>query len=286
MVMQANGIKDDPNRPFYQDAIRALQETDVPFLIGGAFALETYTGLVRRTKDIDIFVRPGSVQRLLSNLERRGYETRIHFPHWLGKAFKDGHFVDVIFGSNNGICTVDELWFDHAVPAEMFDIRVEIIPPEEMIWSKAFIMERERFDGADIAHVLRAKADSMDWARLLSRFHHHWRVLFAHLVLFGFIYPGQRLLIPSWLMKEFTRRLELEMTSRSPDPLICQGTLLSWSQYLVHLDRGDYEDARHIPRGKLTPQETKYLTDVLKYDEGCNSTAGAPFQQADSGTAV
>ena len=34
-----------------------------------------------------------------------------------------------------------------------------LIPAEEMIWSKAFIMERERYDGADVAHILRACAE-------------------------------------------------------------------------------------------------------------------------------
>jgi hypothetical protein len=282
--MQANGIKNDPNHSFYREAIKDLQDIGEPFLVGGAFALETYTGLVRRTKDMDIFVRPGSVERLLSTLKCKGYETTIHFPHWLAKAFKNDHFIDVIFGSGNGVCMVDDLWFDHAVQAKMFGMWVSVIPAEEMIWSKAFIMERERFDGADIAHLLRAQAKSMDWARLLSRFHLHWRVLFAHLVLFGFIYPGQRLLIPSWLMKEFMRRLELEITTLPSDSRICRGTLLSWSQYLVHTDRGEYEDARHIPRGTLTPQETRNVTDMLKSDGKCDSTAGSPFQQADHGT--
>ena len=32
-----------------------------------------------------------------------------------------------------------------------------VVPAEEMIWSKAFIQERERFDGADIHHLLRCK---------------------------------------------------------------------------------------------------------------------------------
>ena len=53
-------------------------------------------------------------------------------------------------------------------------------------------MERERYDGADIAHLLRARADQLAWRRLLRRFGPHWRVLLGHLVLFGFVYPGER----------------------------------------------------------------------------------------------
>ena len=68
-------------------------------------------------------------------------------------------------------------------------------------------------------------------------------------------------------MHEMMRRLELEMQSLPPDRRVCQGTLLSWSQYLVHLDRGEYEDARHLPRGKLTGEETQQMTDVLQREE-------------------
>jgi hypothetical protein len=279
--MQANGTKNDQAHGFYREAVGDLQSTSVPFLIGGAFALESYTGLVRRTKDLDIFVRPGDCDRLLSGLRRKGYETEIRFPHWLGKAFKDGHFIDVVFNSGNGICRVDDRWFDHAVPGDLLGVQVAIVPAEEMIWSKAFIMVRERYDGGDIAHVLRARAKVLDWARLLSRFHRHWRVLLSHLVLFGFIYPGHRLQVPAWLMSELMRRLELEMHSLPSDPQVCQGPLLSWSQYLVHTEHGQYQDARHIPRGSMTEQETRYVTTVLSREGGACEHAPKPFKQAE-----
>ena len=279
--MQANGCTHDQAHGFYQEALGALQETGVPFLVGGAFALESYTGLVRRTKDLDIFVLPGDCDRLLTALKQRGYDTELRFPHWLGKAYKDGHFIDVVFNSGNGICKVDERWFEHAVPGEVLGRPVSFVPAEEMIWSKAFIMERERFDGGDIAHLLRARARVLDWARILARFHSHWRVLIGHLIFFGFIYPGHRMQVPSWLMTELVRRLELEMTSLPSDPQICQGTLLSWSQYLVHTDDGSYHDARHIPHGSLTDQETRYLTRTLTQEAGDCDHAPAPFHQAD-----
>jgi len=42
-----------------------------------------------------------------------------------------------------------------------------------MIWSKAFIMERDRYDGADIAHIIRTCGKGLDWSRLLHRFGSH-----------------------------------------------------------------------------------------------------------------
>lgn len=252
----------------YREGLAALQESGIAHLVGGAFALESYTGLVRRTKDLDVFVRPTDVEPLLSRLSDAGYRTEIRFSHWLGKAFRDDRYIDIIFGSGNGLCPVDQLWFEHARPATVLGVPVHLVPPEEMIWSKAFIMERERYDGADIAHVLRTCGKTLDWSRLLYRFNSHWRILFSHVVLFGFIYPAHRLSIPKWLMDELMRRLQQEMTSLPADDRLCQGTLLSWSQYLADLQDGDYDDARHRPRGTLTAQETARMTETMMMETG------------------
>ena len=131
---------------------------------------------------------------------------------------------------------------------------VRLIPAEEMIWSKAFVMERERFDGADVAHILRACAETLDWPRLLQRFDGHWRVLLQHLVMFGFIYPSERARIPAAVLRELMSRLERELTRSSPDR-VCQGTLISRAQYLVDVERWDYADPRLAPRGNMTHDE-------------------------------
>ena len=79
-----------------------------------------------------------------------------------------------------------------------------------MIWSKAFIMERERFDGADVLHVILRCGGALDWPRLLRRFDTHWRVLFSHLVVFGFVYPGEQTSIPPWVMDQLLARMQNE----------------------------------------------------------------------------
>src|SRR5207248_8089749 len=99
---------------FYRSAMRALVGAEVPFLVGGAFALERYTGITRYTKDFDIFVRPAHVTQALAALEDAGYRSEMTFAHWLGKAYCDELFVDVIFSSGNGEATVDNTWFDNA----------------------------------------------------------------------------------------------------------------------------------------------------------------------------
>ncbi|MGQ0810818.1 MAG: hypothetical protein ACT4OO_06285 [Nitrospiraceae bacterium] len=251
----------------YLAAIEVLAQSRVPFLIGGAFALKQYTCVSRWTKDLDVFVRPQHSRLALAALSNAGYETEIRFPHWLGKAFRGEDFVDIIFSSGNGLCTVDDGWFDHAVPGEILGASVRFIPPEEMIWSKAFVMERDRYDGADIAHVMRSCHKTLDWARLLYRFHHHWRVLFSHVILFGFIYPEHRLQIPEWLANEFLRRLRIEMMTTGSDRRLCRGTLLSWCQYLPDIEDEEYRDARLQPSGTLTEEDTRRIADLFTKEQ-------------------
>src|SRR5207248_659415 len=115
-----------------------------------------------------------------------------------------------IYNSGNGRCPVDDDWFAHAVWAEVLGTPVSVIPAEEMIWQKSYIMERERFDGADVAHLLRARGPALDWDRLLRRFGAHWRVLLSHLVLFGFVYPSEQDKVPRRVLHDLAERLLAE----------------------------------------------------------------------------
>src|SRR5262245_57631101 len=91
------------SRAFYCAVLQALRRNDVPFLVGGAYALTVYTHISRDTKDLDIFVSPHDHERALSVLAQEGYRTELTFPHWLGKVYGPRDCVDIIFGSGNGI---------------------------------------------------------------------------------------------------------------------------------------------------------------------------------------
>ena len=253
---------------FYREAMDALDEAGVPFLVGGAYAYARYTGIERHTKDFDVFVRPEDFDRALDAFDRKGWQTERSFSHWLGKGVQGEDFVDVIFSSGNGVARVDESWFDHAPEGEVLGRLVRLVPPEEMIWSKSFIMERERFDGADVAHVFHARAADLDWDRLLGRFDVNggWRVLLAHLTLFGYIYPGDAHLIPNRVMDTLTERLRQETREPSLDTRLCRGTILSRSQFLIDVHRWGYEDARIQPTGNMTTEQVADWTTAAEKD--------------------
>jgi hypothetical protein len=256
---------------FYRHAMAALEQAGVPFLVGGAYAFARYTGIVRDTKDFDLFILPADFDAALAALSEAGYPVERKFPHWLGKAHgDDGSFVDLIFGSGNGLTPVDGQWFHHAVAAEVIGVPVRLCPAEEMIWSKAFIMERERFDGADVAHLLHSRAEALDWQRLLDRFAEHWRVLFSHLALFGYIYPADAARIPPAVMAALVGRMSGGSAAASPVAApagaLCHGTLLSRAQYLFDLETLGYRDARLPPTGAMSPDDVALWTAAIAED--------------------
>ena len=249
---------------FYRATIDALARAGAPFLVGGGYALRAITGVVRQSPDLDLFIRLTDRPRVEQVLREAGFEFVLPFKHWLGKVRQGERHIDVIYNSGNGVALVDDAWFDHAISATMFGRPVSLCPVEEMIWSKAFVLERERCDIADVAHLIRACAEVLDWPRLLARFDRHWRVLLSQLVLFGFVYPDEAALVPGWVMDDLVARLQAEShVTRADDRRICQGTLLSREQYLIDVERWGYRDARLGPKGTMRESEVEVWTAAI-----------------------
>lgn len=247
---------------FYRRALRVLVDAEIPFLVGGAFAHACFTGIRRSTKDLDLFIRRQDYERAAQLMQAEGWHTEMTYPHWLAKVYAGEDFIDLIFNSGNGLTPVDDRWFEDNAWADVLGVPVRVANMEDGMLSKAFIMERERYDGADIAHLVRANAERINWKRLVERFGPHWRVLLAHLTLFGFIYPGERDRVPRWVMDHLADRLKEEVAQPpAQDPHVCAGTLLSREQYLHDVEKLGYVD------GRLTPASTMTADDVQRWTE-------------------
>ena len=261
----ATKARSSPN-DFHLRSVAALQDAKVPFLIGGAYVVEVYAGVSRRTKDFDLFIRPQHADAALNALARAGYETELTSSHWLAKARRGRDYVDLIFRAGNGLCEVDDSWFERAQDHELLGLHVKLSPPEETIWMKAYIMERERFDGADVAHILLSCAEKLDWQHLVQRFGPDWRVLLSHLVLFGYIYPSEQGRIPTTVMDDLIGRLRKEAPAGG-DKRLCRGTLLSRKQYLVDVRKWGFHDARLEKRVHMGSEDIAQWTKAIPKEE-------------------
>src|SRR5262245_60888563 len=51
----------DEEREVYRRALEAVNAANVTYVIAGAYAIYDYTGIYRKTKDLDLFFEPSSV---------------------------------------------------------------------------------------------------------------------------------------------------------------------------------------------------------------------------------
>jgi hypothetical protein len=244
---------------FYHRVLDTISAARVPFLVGGAFSLCRYVGVKRGTHDLDLMVCEEDWPTIAQALRREGIVAKLVFPHWLGKALALHAQVDIIFNGGNGATPVTRDWFAFATTGKLMGRQVQFCPPEELLWSKSFVMERERFDGGDVLHLLRVLAQQLDWERLLLRFRGHEAVLRAHLILFSYVYPGEASRVPAWVD---ARLAAAGATERVP-PDLCRGTLLSRAQYLVDVESGGYRDARLPPFGRFTDRAWLAWTNAI-----------------------
>jgi hypothetical protein len=203
----------------YKDALEALLATHpedgapVPFVVGGAFAIHRHTGIWRTTKDIDFFLSPHHIPTAFKRLEQAGFETSVDDPVWLAKARRGEHFVDLITGVGNASLVVDSSWIDHGPPEIVLGIPCRVLGPEECIASKCFVAFRERFDGADVVHLIKACGPRLDWNRIMHLMGEHWQLLYWSLILYAYVYPAHTDAVPETLWRELTHRFSQQLVS-------------------------------------------------------------------------
>jgi hypothetical protein len=251
--------KDQEKQLVYAAGLRALVEERAPILVGGGFALYSYLGRWRTTKDIDIFIQADDLHAVLHILMRAGFQCEITDVAWLAKARQGDACIDIIFCSYNGLFPVDKGWFENARKALVLGIPVKIVGPEEIIASKAFVAARDRFDGADIAWLIRGVAAKLDWGRIEGLMREHWQVLLWQLMHFLYVFPSERHLLPPALLGRLIGRFADEVSTDEYEPMVCRGPMLDPKLYHAEIVVRGAADPR--PRRNLVPLDRPYEYD-------------------------
>lgn len=201
----------------YCSALALARASGTRFLIGGGFGLSVYTKHWRRTKDMDFYVLPHERHTLIAALERAGFsDIYDQFPYdrgWIHRSMRDGVLVDVIWSMANRLAEVDELWFTHAARISLRGEALQIIPAEELLWCKIFILQRDRSDWPDIFNLLYAVGPDLKWNHVLTRFQSDVPLLKALLTVFGWICPNRVAEFPL----ELRQQLQLDQLSPIPE---------------------------------------------------------------------
>jgi hypothetical protein len=225
----------------YTDVLRILNEYGVPYAVSGAFALQEHTGVRRPAKDLDIFLTAEAAACALEIMASLGFRCEVCDPVWLAKIHADDYFVDFITGMSNAALAVTDSWIARGRPAVVLGIPSRILAAEELIASKIFVVRRERFDGADIAHVIYATSGQIDWDRIMDLAGSHWEMLLWTLVLFRYIYPAQSHYVPLMVWTQLMNRLMYKLLN--PDPAArFRGSLVDENMFAIDVKEWGLDD--------------------------------------------
>jgi hypothetical protein len=238
----------------YGEVLDALDRADIRYMLGGALALNAYTGIWRDTKDLDVFVPGKTVARVLEVLEEAEFETEVTDPVWLAKARRGELFADVIYASHNGTGPVDESWFENATEIPVLDRRALAIPAEGLILSKIFVVVKDRCDVDAVLHVIFAMRGELDWDRMLDKIGDHWELLLAYLHLYRYVYPSHTHYLPGRVLKTLFGRYEEES---APKETRFRGTMLDENTFRVDVEEWGLPDERAAMRDARRSGEKK-----------------------------
>jgi hypothetical protein len=184
----------------YHEVIRQARSAGIPCAFGGAFATAVYTGQLRNTKDFDFYVLPQDRDRMIEVLDRiglRDYFDRLAYDRsWIYRASRDDIIVDTIWQMANGRAPVDEQWLTRGPEVTIRGERVRAIPVEELLWTKLYVLQRERSDWPDVLSLVDSQADAIDWDRLIGRLGGDAPLLQAVLLVYRWLAPGRSCDIP------------------------------------------------------------------------------------------
>jgi hypothetical protein len=222
----------------HSEALGILNATNIHYVVAGAVALGHYTGIWRYTKDLDVFLVRSDLSTALASLAAHGYAVDQPAGHWLANARRGQYYVDLIHGFGGWRARIDEDWYARGVPSTVLGQPVRIAPIEEMIWIKAYVAHRERFDGADILHLIEAGAATIDWGHLLDRFGDCAELLMFYICLYDFVYPSRRGVIPPAIRRKLAQRLSHREPALPAEAKVCRGTLVDRFSFLVDIREG------------------------------------------------
>ena len=187
----------------YERAISAIRQTGRPFMLAGAFSLATYTGRWRNTKDIDFYVMPEDRQPLTEALTAAGfadyYDKLPYVRHWIYRAHSADCIVDLIWAMANQRAQVDEQWFERATHVTVHGEQLLVVPAEELLWCKLYVLQKDRCDWPDIFNLIHSIDGNLDWDHLVDRMGDDLPLLVGLLNVYCWLCPGTDLKLPQQL---------------------------------------------------------------------------------------
>lgn len=201
----------------YDRVFAALGRERIPFAIGGGRAKQCYSGVLRQTKDLDIYVLPSdrdvAIRATVSAGMADYYDRKPYDRKWIYRSCQDDFIVDIIWAMANQRAQVDQVWIYNGPHVEARGKCFRLVPPEELIWAAIYILQRDRSDWPDALNLLAATAETLDWDHLLGRVAGDAPLLGALVDVFQWLSPADARHVPSSVHQRLHRaRNDFEST--------------------------------------------------------------------------
>jgi hypothetical protein len=212
---------DDIEWSVYRRVMDEARRSGVRFAFGGAFATGVYISELRSTKDFDFYILPEQREAMIEAIQRAGlrdhYELLPYDRGWIYRASTDGIIVDAIWAMANQRAQVDQRWLEAGPEISLRGELLRAIPIEELIWSKLYVLQRERSDWGDVLNLIAAQAGNIDWNQLIQRLGPDTPLLAGALCVFAWLDGETAALIPPSVWEQLgVRRPAFPASMESP----------------------------------------------------------------------
>lgn len=201
----------------YREVMLAAQQAAIRFAVGGGIAAMAYADQARDSRDLDLYVLPerrGAIIDVLTALGFKDYYSQKTYErHWIYRAIRAGTIVDVMWSMANRRGTVDARWL-RGPRFQIDDLQIRLLPPEEILWTKLYVLQRDRSDWTDALNMLYVVGPNLDWNHLFERVEEDVGLVAGLVAVFRWLAPGRANLLPQFIWS----RLKLDPPGGDPVP--------------------------------------------------------------------
>jgi Uncharacterised nucleotidyltransferase len=144
-------------------AAAALQEQDVPFLLGGGLGCWARGG-PPSSNDIDLMLKREDAERAQEALAEAGMRPENPPEHWLLKAWDDDILIDLIFEPSG--MRIDDEVIARGDELSVMAMHMRVMDLGDILITKLMALDEHSADYGDLILITRSLREQIDWTRI------------------------------------------------------------------------------------------------------------------------
>jgi hypothetical protein len=162
----------DEEWELYRPVLDAADALGVRYALGGGLAFSEHAGRARNTKDLDLYILPEQKDLAIQATRDAGFhdlfDEKEYDRSWIYRSTREDVIVDLIWSAPNHRMDVDHDWLENGPVIRLRDRCVRLLPAEELIWAKLYVVQKDRCDWPDLLNILNQEGAKLNWERLVE----------------------------------------------------------------------------------------------------------------------